>query len=728
MHRIFILLSAMIVFSGTVSAQNGNPFLEEWKTPFQVPPFEQIKNEHYMPAFQAGMLQHQAEIDAIVKESKPPTFENTIIALDRSGHLLTKVSAVFYALNGANTNKEMQEIARKLSPLTTKHADDIDLNPGLFKRIKTLYDQKDNLKLDPQQMRLLTETYKNFVRSGAGLDPEKQDHLRKLNSQIDMLQLTFGQNLLAETNGFKLVLDEKSSLAGLPEDVIRIAAETANQDSATKGKWVFTLQNPSITPFLQCSEKRNLRERIFNASHNRCNNNNEKDNKAIILQLIQFRTEKARLLGYPTWADFALDDRMAKKPENVYKLLDQVWQPAIAQAKNELSAMQKIVDHEKGGLNLEAYDWSFYSEKLKKQVYALDEEVIKPYFKLENVRDGIFYVAEKLYGITFTEVKNAPKYFNDVKLYECKDADGSHLGVVYMDFHPRAGKRGGAWCGSYRTQSYQDGKRVAPVVTIVTNFSPPSAEKPALLTSDEVETFFHEFGHALNGLLKNVRYKGLSGVPRDFVELPSQIMEHWAFEPEVLRVYAKHYKTGQIIPAELVEKIKKSSNYGQGFKTTEYLAACYLDMDYHTMSDLPPDQAQKMQASPAPITAMTAPITENSAPHNLSMGVIDFETISMKKIGLIPQIPPRYRSTYFQHSMTGGYTAGYYSYIWAEVLDADAFQAFKEKGDIFDKETALKFRQCILEPGGTKDAAQLYLDFRGHEPGIDPLLENRGLK
>ncbi len=721
MRFMFLFFLSMGLLPGSVSAQKSNPFFEEWTTPFQVPPFETIRNEHYLPAFQAGMLKQQAEIDAIINETAPPSFDNTILVLDQSGRLLRKVSAVFYALNSANTNKEMQDIARQLSPLSSKHSDDIDLNPNLFKRIQAVYDQKDQLNLDPQQMRLVTETYKNFIRSGAGLDPEKQERLRKLNTQIDMLQLTFGQNLLAETNAYKLVIDDKASLAGLPDDIIRIAAETGNQDNLTKGKWVFTLQNPSITPFMQSSENRNLKEQIFIASHNRCNNNNEQDNKSIIQQLIQLRTEKAMLLGYQSWADFAIADRMARQPANVYKLLDQVWKPAIRQAEVELSSMQQIIDKEDGGFQLEAYDWPFYSENLKKQVYALDEEAIKPYFNLENVRKGIFYVSEKLYGITFSEVKNAPKYFKDVTLYECKDVDGSHLGVVYLDFHPRAGKRGGAWCGSYRPQSYVNGKRVAPVVTIVTNFSPPSAGKPALLSSDEVETFFHEFGHALHGLLKNVKYSGLSTVPRDFVELPSQIMEHWAFEPEVLNVYAKHYETGKVIPAELVEKIKKSSNYGQGFKTTEYLAACYLDMDYHVAPQLL--EARKQQEATA-----VAAVAEATQANNLDMGIIEFEENSMKQIGLIPQIPPRYRSTYFQHSMTGGYTAGYYSYIWAEVLDADAYEAFKETGNIFDKETAAKFRRYILEPGGSKDAMQLYLDFRGHEPGIEPLLQNRGLK
>jgi peptidyl-dipeptidase Dcp len=470
---------------------------------------------------------------------------------------------------------------------------------------------------------------------------------------------------------------------------------------------------------MQYSDQRKLKEEIFKAYHNRGNNNNEKDNKVVILELVRLRTDKARLLGYPTWADFALDNRMAKKTGNVYKLLDQVWTPSIAKAEDELKQMQQIIDKERGDFSLEDYDWPYYSEKLKKQLFSLDEESVKPYFKLENVLDGVFYVSGKLYGITFSKVEDAPKYFPDVTLYECKDVDGSHLGVVYFDFHPRAEKRGGAWCGSYRPQSYLNGKRVAPVVTIVTNFSPPAAGNPALLTSDEVETLFHEFGHALNGLLKNVRYQGLSTLPRDFVELPSQIMEHWAFEPDVLKVYAKHYKTGEVIPSAIVKRIVSSSKYGQGFKTTEYLAACYLDMDYHSTPNIPDAPDPIDQKGSAKVAALTM---EPNA------WVLKFEESSMDKIGLIPQISPRYRSTYFQHSMTGGYTAGYYSYIWAEVLDTDAFESFKETGDIFNREIAAKFRKYILEPGGSKDAMQMYLDFRGREPGIEPLLDNRGLR
>ena len=452
-------------------------------------------------------------------------------------------------------------------------------------------------------------------------------------------------------------------------------------------------------PFLQFSDKRDLREKIFTAYINRCNKNNSRDNKELISKLVMLREKKARLMGFNSFAAFVLDDRMAKTPGNVYELLYQVWTPALAMVKKERENMQQMINQSGGKFELRGWDWRYYAEKVKKAQFDLDEETVKPYFKLENVRDGIFYVASKLYGITFQEVKDAPTYYPGVKLYECHDKDGSLLGVVYMDFHPRAGKRGGAWCGSYRSQYYKDSKRVPPVMTMVMNFSAPTADKPALLTADEVETFFHEFGHNLAGLFHDVKYEGIAGVPRDFVELPSQINEHWAFEPEVLKVYAKHYRTGEVIPQALVEKIIKSGKFGQGFKSTEYLAASFLDMDYHTS----PEVANKID-------------------------VLNFEDVSMKKIGLIDQIPPRYRSTYFQHTMTGGYTAGYYSYIWAEVLDADAFQAFKETGNIFDQVTATSFRKDILEKGGSKDAMQMYLDFRGKKPSIDALLEDRGLK
>lgn len=680
------------------SADAVNPFFTEYATPFGVPPFDEIKLEHYKPAFLKGMEEQAKEIDAIVNARSMPDFENTIVALDQSGQLLRRVSAVFYGLNSANTSDEMQALSKELSPLLSKHSDDISLNPRLFERVKQVYDNKEKFNLDKEQTKLLEETYQDFVRGGANLDSVKQVKLRQLNSEIAMLQLTFGQNMLKETNAFQLVIDKKEDLAGLPESLIANAAAAAKA-AGMEGKWLFTLHNPSVMPFLQYADNRALREKIFKGYINRGNNNNDADNKEVVKTLLQKRLEKAQLMGYEDYASFVLEDRMAKTSANVYNLLDEVWAPALKQAKAELADIQNEIKKEGNSFEAEGWDWRYYFEKAKKAKFNLDENQIRPYLPLDQVREGAFYVANKLYGITFTQLKDMPLPHPDALCFECKDKDGTHLGVLYMDFFPRASKRGGAWCGSYRSQTYADGKRQGPVVTIVCNFTQPAAGEPALLSADEAATLFHEFGHGLHNLFKDVHYYGVSGVPRDFVELPSQIMEHWVFEPEVLKVYAKHYKTGEVIPAELIEKLDKSGKYGQGFATTEYLAASLLDMDYHVLKEIPAD-----------------------------FDVMAFEQQTLGKRGLLKQIPSRYRTTYFNHTMGGGYTAGYYSYIWAEVLDADAFQAFKETGDIFNQDLAQKFRTYILTPGGIDDAMDMYKNFRGKEPGTDALLKNRGLK
>ena len=676
----------------------GDILLTEFTTPFGVPPFDKIELEDYMPAFKEAIAQQQKEVDDIVGQTAAPDFENTIVALDQSGSLLRKVNAVFSGLNSANTNDEMQALSREMSPLLSKYSDDINLNPKLFARVKAVYDKKDELGLDKEQMKLLEETYKDFVRGGANLSAEDQAKLRELNSKISMLQLTFGQNMLKETNAFKLVIDKQEDLSGLPETLIANAAQAA-KDAGMEGKWVFTLQNPSVMPFLQYSDKRELREKIFNAYINRGNNNNENDNKEVVRDLVAARLAKAKLMGYDDYASFVLEDRMAKSSDKVYQLLDEVWKPALAKAKEELADINAEIKKEGGNYEAEGWDWRYYFEKAKKAKYNLDENEMRPYFELGHVREGIFYVANKLYGITFTEIKDIPKPDPDALAFECKDKEGTHLGVLYMDFFTRPGKGGGAWCGGYRSQTYKDGKRVAPVVTTVFNFSKPAEGQPALLTADETETVFHEFGHALHSLFCDVHYYGVSDVPRDFVELPSQVDEHWAVEPEVLKVYAKHYQTGEVIPQALVDKMIKSGKYGQGFATTEYLAASYLDMDYHVLKEIPAD-----------------------------LDIEKFEAKVLGDRGLIRQIPSRYRSTYFGHTMEGGYTAGYYSYIWAEVLDCDAFQAYKETGDIFNPEVASKFRKYVLTPGGIDDAMDMYVNFRGKQPSIDPLLENRGLK
>ena len=679
-----------------------NPFFAEYATPFDVPPFNKVKIAHYKPAILAGIEEQAKEIESLVNQAEEPTFENTIVALDQSGELLTKASIVFSAQNSANTNDEMEAISRELSPLLSEHRDNISLNPALFARVKALYDKRADLSLDKEQAKLLEETYKDFVRGGANLSAADQVQLRELNTRIALLQLTFGQNMLKETNAFQLIIDNEADLSGLTEAQVANAAEAARR-AGLDGKWLFTLQNPSIMPFLQNSDKRELREKIFKGYIMRGNNENENDNKDVVKQLVTLRLEKARLMGYPDYASFVLEERMAKNANNVYALLDELWAPALKVSQQELSDIQAEIQKEGNDFTAEGWDWRYYSEKAKKAKFDLDENLIRPYLKLDNVREGAFYVAGKLYGISFTPIHDIPLPHPEAQAFECKDADATHLGVLYMDFFPRASKRGGAWCGGYRSQSYKDGKRVAPVVTIVCNFTPPAAGEPALLSLDEAETLFHEFGHALHSLFRDVHYHGIAGVPRDFVELPSQIMEHWVLEPEVLKVYARHYQTDEVIPSGLIEKLDKSSKYGQGFATTEYLAASLLDMDYHVLQDLP----------------------SNKETQNLD--VLAFEAETLQKRGLPSQIPPRYRSTYFNHTMGGGYTAGYYSYIWSEVLDSDAFEAFKETGDIFHPETAARFRKYVLTPGGIDDAMDMYKNFRGKEPGTAPLLKNRGL-
>ena len=676
----------------------GDILLTEFTTPFGVPPFDKIELEDYMPAFKEAIAQQQKEVDDIVGQTAAPDFENTIVALDQSGSLLRKVNAVFSGLNSANTNDEMQALSRELSPLLSKNSDDIRLNKDLFARVKTVYDNRESLNLNKEQKKLLEETYKSFVRGGANLDAEQQARLRELNSEISMLQLTFGQNMLKETNAFQLVIENKDDLAGLPESLI-LNAEVAARAAGLEGKWLFTLHNPSVMPFLQYADNRALREKIFKGYINRGNNGNDADNKDVVLKLVTLRLEKAKLMGYDDYASFVLEDRMAKTSDKVYALLDEIWKPALGKAKEELADINAEIQKEGGNFEAEGWDWRYYFEKAKKAKFDLDENQVRPYLKLENVRDGAFLLANKLYGITFTPIKEIPLPHPDAQAFECKDKDGTHLGVLYMDFFPRASKRGGAWCGTYRSQTYKDGKRQGPVVTIVCNFSQPAPGQPALLSADEAETLFHEFGHGLHNLFKDVHYYGVSGVPRDFVELPSQVMEHWVFEPELLKEYAKHYETNEVIPAELIEKLDKSGKYGQGFATTEYLAASLLDMDFHVLKEV-----------------------------HEGADVMKFEETVLGERGLLKQIPSRYRTTYFNHTMGGGYTAGYYSYIWAEVLDADAYQAYKETGDIFNQEVAAKFREYVLTPGGIDDAMDMYKNFRGKEPNTEPLLKNRGLK
>lgn len=692
---LLLLFAGLMLWACSKTEQN--PFYSEYDTPFQVPPFDKIKEEHYLPAFKEGMKQHQAEIEAIVNNAEAPTFANTVEALEKSGAMLTRISNVFYSLHSAHTNDAMQSIAEEVAPLLSKHQDDILLNEKLFERFKTVYEQRDDLNLNSEQYRLLEKGYKAFVRGGANLDEAKKTRLREINEELSKLTLTFGNNVLKETNNFEMVIENEEDLAGLPENVISAAAEAA-KERGHEGKWVFTIHKPSMIPFLQYSPKRELREKIFKASINVGDNDNEFDNKKIASRIAALRVEKANLLGYETHAHFVLEENMAKTPEKVYELLDQLWEPALKVAQKEAADMQKMIYAEGNDFKLQPWDWWYYAEKVKKAKYDLDEEQLRPYFQLANVRQGVFDLASRLYGITFSKREDIPQYHPDVEVFEVKEADGSHIGILYTDYYPRASKRGGAWMTALRKQSNRGGNMVTPVICNVGNFTKPTGDTPALISFEEASTLFHEFGHALHGLLSQCTYEELSGtdVPRDFVELPSQIMENWASEPEMLRMYAKHYQTGEPIPDELIQKLRNAGKFNQGFATVEYLAAAYLDMDWHTL---------------------TEPLEKDCN---------SFEEASLNKIGLMPEIVTRYRSTYFRHIFSGGYSAGYYSYIWAEVLDADAFQAFKETS-LFDRETAQAFRNNILAKGDTEDPMVLYKRFRGADPNIEPLLERRGL-
>jgi peptidyl-dipeptidase Dcp len=696
MKSKLILFITLLISVPMTNAQNKNienPFFKEWKTPYETPPFSEIKVEHFLPAIEEGIRLEKAEIDAIIKNPEKPTFKNTIIPLEKSGEFLGRVNRVFGALNGANTTDEIQKIARVTTPMLAKHRDDIALNDKLFPRIKSVYMDKD--KLTEIERNVVENYYKNAVRSGAELDDTGKEKLRQINQELSMLGLKFSENALKETNAIALVIDKKEDLIGLPEDVINSAAELAKSKNMD-GKWAFSLQKPSFIPFLQYSQKRELREKLFKAYINRGNNNNEFDNKKIVSRVASLRVDRANLLGYKTFADFVLERNMAKNPDNVYKFLNDLWIPAIKRAKMEVADMQNIIDKEGGNFKLAAWDWWYYAEKVKKEKYDLDEAMLRPYFKMENVRAGAFEVASKLYGIKFIKRNDIEVYHPDVEVFEVQESDGKHIGIFYSDYYPRDGKRSGAWSSGFRGQQNIEGKFITPLVYNVGNFSKPTADKPALMSIDEVNTLFHELGHGLNSLFSNYDYPGGRNTPRDFVELPSQIMENWALEPEVLKMYAKHYQTGEVIPDVLIDKIVNSRLFNQGFETVEYLAASFLDMDWHMLTD------------------------------NKERDVTEFEKNVYKKIGLIPEIESRYQSTNFGHIL-GGYAAGYYSYIWAAVLDADAFDAFVETGNLFDKKTADAFRNYILAKSGSEDSMALYKKFRGREPKVDALLKRRGL-
>lgn len=697
------LLTVASAIAVTLSACNSekmeqNPFLADYTTPFEIPPFEQIKYEHYLPAFKEGIAQQNAEIDSIIANPETPDFQNTILALDNSGQLLNKVAYVFFALSESDNTPEMQKLNPEISALYTAHSDNMGMNEALFNRIKSVYDRKDSLNLNTAQTKLLEKYYKNFVRSGALLDAEKKEELKAINLELSDAFIVYNENVLKGTNAWELVVENKDELAGLPEGTIATAAEEAKA-RGKEGKWIFTLHAPSRLAVLTYADNRDLREKMWKG-YTSLASEGEYNNDSIINVIIKLRTKKANMLGFDCFADYAIDNVMAKTTKNAEDLLYKIWAPAVAKVKEEVADMQAYIKSEGNDFKVAPWDYYYYAEKVKAQKFNISEDQVRPYFKLENVVEGIFYVANKLYGVTFTEMKDAPKYNPEVTVYEVKDDKGEHLAVFMTDYFPRATKRQGAWMSEFKGACNYDSINERPVVYNVGNFTRPSGDVPALLTLDEVETTFHEFGHGLHGMLTRASYRGQAGtnVDRDLVELPSQINEHWAFEPEVLAVYAKHYQTGEVIPTELVEKLNASAKFNQGFATTELAGAALLDIEWHKLND------------------------------GKDVNVAEFEANVAKKLGLPEELTFRYRSTYFKHIFgSDGYAAGYYTYLWAEVLDTDGFELFKEKG-IFDKATADAFRTNILEMGGSDDPMKLYKQFRGQEPNPDALLRNRGLK
>ena len=697
MKRIPLFLSILLM---TVSCKSGtqtgeNPFFSAWETPYGVPPFDRIAPGHFMPAFERAMSLHDAEIEAIVSNNDEPTFENVIVAYDKSGLALEQAGLVFGMLCEAESNEELRALQEQAMPLLAAHADRIGMNERLFAKVKSVYDRRAEFDLDADAMRLLEKTYRDFVRSGALLDEERKARLKAINEELALNSVKFGANLLAENNNFALELTI-DDLEGIPTTARELAREKA-RELGKSDRFVFTLHKPSLIPFLTYSKRRDLRERIYKAYLNRCSNGDQYDNRQLINDFVRLRAEKARLLGFESYADYVLAEQMARTPRAAYELLDEIWTPALERAGQELAEMQPLLEADIPGATFESWDWWYYAEKLRKKNYALDQEMLRPYFSLENVRSGIFFLANRLYGITFRPV-NVPLYNEECSAFEVLDADSSHLGVLYFDLFPRAGKGSGAWCGYFRAQSYRDGERVDPVVGIVCNFPRLAGSAPSLLTADDVETLFHEFGHALHFLFHDVKYRSLADVEGDFVELPSQIMENWAFEPEMLEQYATHYRTNDPIPADLVRKLRRSALFNQGFATTELVAAALSDLDIHSLTSA----------------------------EGLDVNAFEHRVLAERR-GLIPQIEPRYRYTYFRHIFDGGYSAGYYFYLWAELLDQDAFDCFRQSRDLFDRTIADRFRREVLERGGEADGMTLYRNFRGGEPSKIPMLRSRGL-
>ncbi len=692
----FILL-AFFSFGCSNSMENSmNPFFTDYDAPYQIPPFDEIKEEHYMPAFERGMKEQLEEIDQIANNPEQPTFENTLVEIERTGKTLSKVADVFFNILSSNTNETMDKIAAEVSPKLSAHSDAISLNKKLFNRVHLVYEQRNELGLNTEQKRLVEETHKGFIRSGVQLDTQSMEKLTQINQELSSLSVQFDQNLLKETNeGYSLLIDDENQLDGLPEDFRDQAAKLA-EENGHDGKWMFKPTRVSMYPFLTYSTQRDLREKLYNSYIKRGDNDNDRDNKNLAIEMADLRLERANLLGYKTHADFVLENTMAKNTGRVKNLLDQVWEPGLSRAKKEVEEMQDLIQEEGGNFELAAWDWWHYSEKIRQKKYDFSEEEIKPYFSETKVLQGAFDVATKLFDITFHERFDLPKYHDVVRTFEVKNLKGDVIGIFYTDYTIRSNKGGGAWMNTFGTQSKFDGIKI-PLVMNTCNFPPPNDEGISLLSFEQVTTLFHEFGHALHGLLSDATYPSLSGtnVTRDYVEFPSQMMENWAREPEVIAEYAKHYKTNEPIPTELLDKISKASKFNQGFATTEYVAASYLDMAWHT---------QEEQVADANV----------------------FEKQTLDALGLIPEITSRYRSTYFAHIFAGGYSMGYYSYLWTEVLEADAFEPFKQKG-IFDKETADKLKKYVYSAGNTDDLMTQYVRYRGSEPKIESLLEKRGL-
>lgn len=698
MKKTLLIAALAVACANPCDAQN--PLLQKrYKTPYEIPPFEILTIDNYREAMLKGMEVHKQEIQAIVDCPDEPTFENVIVALDKSGRLLSRTGSVWGSINSASSTPELQAFAREMSPLTSAHSNEMRMNRKLFEKVKYVYDHQANYQLNNEQKRLLEKTYQGYVNGGALLDDATQKEIAAINLELSKLSLQFSQNLMHDTNNTYVTVENVKELEGLPQDNIDRAAALAER-IGQKGKYSFNMQRPSCNPVLQYCKNRNLRKQVYEMYNNRCNHGDQYDNKAISARIIELRLKRARLMGYTDFAAMTLKERMAENAANVYNLLDQIWAPAVRKANEELADIKAMMKRDKVKGEPQPWDYMYYLDKAKRAKFDIDESLVSEYFEINAVQQGIFYVANKLYGLSFNErTEDYPQYEATAKSWDVIDREGNVIAIFYSDFFPRDGKGAGAWCGGFRGQTYDGAQRVQPIVTNVCNMTLPSGEKPALQTLDNVETMFHEFGHALHSFFRNVHYSGVSGTERDFVELPSQINEHWAFEPEVLRVYAKHYKTGEPIPQELIDKIEASDKYGQGFATVEYLAASYVDMDMHVLTEIP-----------------------------ANFDVMEFQARKLAERGIPKQILPRYSVTNFSHSIGGGYSAGYYSYIWAEVLDCDAYQAFKETGDIFNQQIAERFRKYVLTPGGIDKGMVMYRNFRGRDPKVDGLLENRGLK